>query len=108
MRSAEDTFTKLPELLSCEDTPLLKHANSVYAKPNSPSTTRRCSPVLKATRLDCAKAIWSKLLRGEAFNALNWVNPNGFSSTNNTSTTFGVISSYRAARRVQVALKLNF
>jgi hypothetical protein len=47
-------------------------------------------------------------LRGEAFNALNWVNPNGFSSTNNTSTTFGVISSYRAARRVQVAFKLNF
>ena len=47
-------------------------------------------------------------LRGEAFNALNWVNPSGFSSTNNTSPTFGVISSYRASRRIQLALKLSF
>lgn len=46
--------------------------------------------------------------RAEAFNILNWVNPNGFSSTNITSTTFGVISSFRAPRRVQLALKLNF
>jgi hypothetical protein len=46
--------------------------------------------------------------RAEAFNILNWVNPNGFSSANITSTTFGVISSFRAARRVQLALKLNF
>jgi hypothetical protein len=47
-------------------------------------------------------------VRAEAFNILNWVNPNGFSSTNITSTTFGVISSFRAPRRVQLALKLNF
>jgi hypothetical protein len=47
-------------------------------------------------------------LRGEAFNVLNWVNPSGFASTNITSTVFGQISSYRAARRMQVALKLTF
>lgn len=47
-------------------------------------------------------------LRGEAFNVLNWVNPNGFASTNITSTVFGQISSFRAPRRVQLALKLTF
>ena len=35
-------------------------------------------------------------------------NPNGFGSTNNTSTLFGEITSYRAARRMQLALKLTF
>jgi hypothetical protein len=47
-------------------------------------------------------------MRGESFNTLNWVNPNGFSSTNNTSTSFGQINSFRAARRLQVAAKITF
>lgn len=47
-------------------------------------------------------------LRGEAFNALNWVNPGGFASVNITSTLFGEITSYRAARRVQLGAKFNF
>jgi len=47
-------------------------------------------------------------LRGEAFNVLNWVNPSGFASTNNTSTLFGEISTYRAARRMQIAAKFTF
>lgn len=47
-------------------------------------------------------------LRGEAFNVMNWVNPNGFASTNITSTAFGQISSFRAARRMQIALKVTF
>jgi Carboxypeptidase regulatory-like domain/TonB dependent receptor len=46
--------------------------------------------------------------RGEAFNVLNWVNPAGFASTNITSTAFGQINSFRAPRRVQLALKLTF
>jgi hypothetical protein len=36
------------------------------------------------------------------------VNPNGFASTNITSTVFGQISSFRAPRRIQLALKLTF
>jgi hypothetical protein len=51
---------------------------------------------------------WKLQIRGESFNTFNLVNPNGFSSLNNTSTTFGVISSYRAPRRVQIAAKINF
>jgi hypothetical protein len=47
-------------------------------------------------------------LRGEAFNATNHPNPNGFGSTNITSTLFGEITSFRAARRLQLALKLTF
>jgi hypothetical protein len=47
-------------------------------------------------------------MRGETFNLLNWVNPNGFSSLNITSTSFGQISSFRAARRIQLAAKINF
>ena len=47
-------------------------------------------------------------LRLESFNTLNLVEPNGYSSTNITSTTFGVISSYRAPRRVQLAAKITF
>ena len=47
-------------------------------------------------------------LRGEAFNSLNWVNPSGFASTNITVSTFGEISSFRAARRMQIAAKINF
>ncbi len=46
--------------------------------------------------------------RGESFNTLNWVNPSGFASTNITITTFGQIGSFRAPRRVQVALKISF
>jgi hypothetical protein len=47
-------------------------------------------------------------LRAETFNGLNWVNPLGFASTNNTSTVFGQISSFRAARRMQLAAKIIF
>jgi len=46
--------------------------------------------------------------RFETFNTLNWVNPSGFASLNNTSTVFGQISSFRAPRRAQIALKLIF
>jgi len=45
--------------------------------------------------------------RTEMFNAFNWVNPNGL-STNNTSVTFGEVTSFRAPRRIQLALKLYF
>ncbi len=47
-------------------------------------------------------------LRGEALNLDNHANPNGFYSTNITSAGFGEISSYRAARRIQLAAKLTF
>jgi len=47
-------------------------------------------------------------LRGEAFNILNWVNPSAFASTNITSTLFGEVNSFRAARRIQIAAKLTF
>ena len=47
-------------------------------------------------------------LRLESFNTFNLVEPNGYSSTNITSSTFGVISSFRAPRRVQLAAKINF
>jgi hypothetical protein len=51
---------------------------------------------------------WKLQMRGEAFNILNWVNPSGFASTNITSTNFGVINSFRAARRMQLGAKINF
>jgi hypothetical protein len=51
---------------------------------------------------------WKFQLRAETFNTLNWVNPNGFASLNSTATNFGVISSTRAARRMQLGAKLNF
>ena len=51
---------------------------------------------------------WQLQIRGETFNTFNLVNPNGISSTNITSSTFGVISSYRAPRRVQLAAKITF
>jgi hypothetical protein len=47
-------------------------------------------------------------VRGEAYNLLNWVNPGAFGSTGNTSTLFGEISTFRAARRIQVSAKLTF
>ena len=47
-------------------------------------------------------------LRGEAYNALNLVNPNGFASTNITSTSFGEISTFREARVIQIGAKLMF
>ena len=46
--------------------------------------------------------------RLETLNTLNWVNPSGFASTNITSTVFGQINSFRAPRRVQLALKFSF
>ena len=46
--------------------------------------------------------------RFETLNTLNWVNPSGFGSTNITSVLFGEITSFRAPRRVQLALKLIF
>jgi len=47
-------------------------------------------------------------LRGEFFNADNHANPNGFASTNITSSSFGQISTYRQARQVQIGAKLVF
>ena len=47
-------------------------------------------------------------LRGEAYNALNLVNPNGFASTNITSASFAEISSFREARVIQIGAKLLF
>ncbi|HWE50702.1 MAG TPA: TonB-dependent receptor [Bryobacteraceae bacterium] len=47
-------------------------------------------------------------LRGEALNATNHPNPNGFASTNITSTLFGQINSFRAPRRIQLSMKLTF
>lgn len=51
---------------------------------------------------------WKLQVRGETFNTLNWVNPNGFASANNTSTVFGQISTFRAARRIQLGAKITF
>jgi hypothetical protein len=51
---------------------------------------------------------WKLQVRGEAFNILNWVNPAGFASTNITSTNFGQINSFRAARRMQLGAKISF
>jgi hypothetical protein len=45
---------------------------------------------------------WKLQLRAETFNTLNWVNPSGFASANNTSTVFGENVPYRAARRIQL------
>jgi hypothetical protein len=47
-------------------------------------------------------------LRLETFNTLNLVEPNGYASTNITAATFGEISTFRAARRVQLGAKINF
>jgi hypothetical protein len=47
-------------------------------------------------------------LRGEFFNVDNHANPNGFYSTNITSSGFGEISTYRQARQVQIGAKLTF
>jgi hypothetical protein len=51
---------------------------------------------------------WILQIRAETFNTLNWVNPSGFASTNNTATNFGQISGFRAARRMQLGAKINF
>lgn len=51
---------------------------------------------------------WKLQLRGEAFNILNSVNPSGFASTTITSTNFGQINTFRAARRMQLGAKVNF
>ena len=47
-------------------------------------------------------------LRGESFNLFNHPNPDGFGSTNNTSSLFGQITTFRAPRRLQIAAKLTF
>ncbi len=47
-------------------------------------------------------------IRGEGFNLTNHTNPNGFGSTNNTSTLFGQITTFRAPRRLQLGAKLTF
>ena len=51
---------------------------------------------------------WRLQIRAETFNTLNWVNPAGFASLNSTATNFGVISTARAARRMQLGAKINF
>ena len=51
---------------------------------------------------------FSTQLRVETLNTTNWVNPSSFASLNVTSTTFGQINSFRAPRRIQLALKFNF
>ena len=47
-------------------------------------------------------------LRGESFNFLNHPNPDGFGSTNITSSLFSQITTFRAPRRIQIAAKLTF
>ena len=47
-------------------------------------------------------------LRAEAMNLTNHPNPNGFGSTNITSSLFGTITTFRAARRMQLGLKMEF
>jgi hypothetical protein len=51
---------------------------------------------------------WKLQVRVEGFNVLNWVNPAGVASANITSTNFGQINSFRAARRMQLGAKINF
>jgi hypothetical protein len=51
---------------------------------------------------------WRLQVRAETFNTMNWVNPSGFASLNSTATNFGQISSFRAARRMQLGAKINF
>jgi len=47
-------------------------------------------------------------LRWETFNTFNHGNPSGISSLNITSTTFGLINSYRDPRLMQLAAKVQF
>ena len=47
-------------------------------------------------------------LRLETFNTFNHANPSGFGSTNRTSSVFGLITSFRDPRLVQLAAKLSF
>jgi hypothetical protein len=47
-------------------------------------------------------------LRLETFNTFNHPNPNGFTSLNTTSSVFGLITSYRDPRLVQIAGKFTF
>ena len=47
-------------------------------------------------------------LRLETFNTFNHPNPSGFGSTNITVGTFGLITSYRDPRLVQIAGKFTF
>ncbi len=47
-------------------------------------------------------------LRGEASNVFNHTNPSAFGSTNNTSSLFGTVTSYRDPRIIQLAGKFYF
>jgi hypothetical protein len=47
-------------------------------------------------------------MRGEAFNLPNHPMPSGIGSTNNTSSLFGKITSFRDPRILQLAAKLYF
>ena len=47
-------------------------------------------------------------LRGEATNSFNHANPSGFGTALGTTSTFGIISSYRDPRIIQLAAKLYF
>jgi hypothetical protein len=51
---------------------------------------------------------WKLQLRGESFNTMNWVNPSGIGSANNTSSLFGIVTGYRAPRRMQVGARITF
>jgi hypothetical protein len=51
---------------------------------------------------------WKLQLRGESFNTLNWVNPSGIGSGSTTSTLFGIVTSYRAPRRMQLGARITF
>lgn len=55
-----------------------------------------------------AEGRWKMQLRFEAFNLLNSVNPSGFGSLTLGASNFGQISSFRAARRMQLGAKINF
>ncbi len=50
---------------------------------------------------------WRAQLGAEASNVLNWVNPSGVTSST-SSTQFGQVTSFRAARRMTLRLKINF
>jgi hypothetical protein len=61
-----------------------------------------------ADKIFAIKERYKLQFRAEALNLFNHPNPNGFGSTNITSSLFGTISTFRAARRVQLALRFEF
>ena len=54
-----------------------------------------------------ARAELTQGLRAGFSSTFNWVNPNAL-GTNITLTTFGEITTFRAPRRIQLALKFIF